>query len=116
MKRHLFLFTFLFPTTLYAQEHNSDTAFLINKQTFKIQAREINSDQVTLTILRNSKVINVDTLDAGGLSYLKFPDFDKDGNKDIMLTYMGNNFTYDLDKTKNVFKSVEGFNRFPRIY
>ena len=64
MKRHLFLFTFLFPTTLYAQEHNSDTAFLINKQTFKIQAREINPDQVTLTILRNSKVINVDTLDA----------------------------------------------------
>ena len=116
MKQYLFLFTFLLSTNLYAQEHNSDTAFLINKQAFKIQTRVINSEQVTLTIFRNSKVIKVDTLDAGGLSYLKFPDFDKDGNKDIMLTYMGNNFTYDLylfDKTKNVFKFVKGFHRFP---
>jgi hypothetical protein len=116
MKTHLLLFTYLFSTALYAQEHNSDTAFLINRQSFKIQTREINSDQVTLTISRNLKVIKVDTLDAGGLSYLKFPDFDKDGNKDIMLTYMGNNFSYDLylfDKTKNVFKFVKGFDRFP---
>lgn len=69
-----------------------------------------------MTIFRNLKVIKVDTLDAGGLSYLKFPDLDKDGNKDIMLTYMGNNFTYGLylfDKTKNIFKFVEGFDRFP---
>lgn len=116
MKPYLFLLAFSFSTTLYAQGHHSDTTFLINKQIFTIHIREINSDQVTLTILRNSKVIKVDTLDGGGLSYLKFPDFDKDGNKDIMLTYMGNNFTYDLylfDKTKNIFKFIEGFDRFP---
>lgn len=117
MKKHLLLFALLFSTTICAQEHNSDTSFLISKQNFKIQTREINSAQVTLTIFRNSKVIKVDTLDSDGLSNLKFPDFDNDGYKDIMLTYMGNNFTYELylfDKTKSDFKYVKGFDRFPQ--
>src|SRR5687768_9070101 len=116
MKKYFLVLTLICSTTLFAQEHNSDTSFVINKQAFKIKTKEINSDQVSLTIYRNSKVIKVDTLDSEGLSYLKFPDFDNDGNKDIMLTYMGNNFTYSLylfDKTKNVFKFVDGFDRFP---
>jgi len=116
MKKYLFPLLLFYSTTLSGQEHNSDTSFVINKQTFKIQTREINSDHVTLTIYRNTKIITVDTVDAGGLSNLKFPDFNKDGNKDIMLTYMGNNFTYDLylfDKTKNIFRFVKGFDRFP---
>jgi hypothetical protein len=116
MKKYLFSLFLFYSTILFGQEYNSDTSFIINKQTFKIQTREINSDQVALKIYRNTKLIKVDTLDAGGLSNLKFPDFDKDGNKDIMLTYMGNNFTYDLylfDKTKNVFRFVKGFDRFP---
>src|SRR5688500_7252237 len=96
MKKYLFSLLLFYSTTIIEQEHNGDTSFVINKQAIKIQTREINSDKVTLVIYRNSKIIRVDTLDAGGLSYLKFPDFDKDGNKDIMLTYMGNNFSYDL--------------------
>jgi hypothetical protein len=116
MKRYLFLLLLFYSTILFGQEHNSDTSFIINKQTFKIQTRDIDSDQLALTIYRNKKVIQIDTLDAAGISSLNFPDFDKDGNKDIMLTYMGNNFTYGLylfDKTKNVFRFVKGFDRFP---
>lgn len=116
MKKYLFSLSLFFSTTLFGQEHNSDTSFVINKQIFNIQTRKISSDQVTLTIFRNTKIIMVDTLDAGGLSNLKFPDFDKDGNKDIMLTYMGNNFTYELylfDKIRNAFRFVKGFDRFP---
>jgi len=116
MKKYLFSLFLFYSTIIFGQEHNSDTSFVINRQTFNIQTREINSDQVTLTIYRNAKFIMGDTIDAGGLSNLKFPDFDKDGNKDIMLTFMGNNFTYDLylfDKTKNVFRFVKGFDRFP---
>jgi hypothetical protein len=116
MKKYLFPLLLFYSTTLFGQEYNSDTSFIINKQTFKIQTREIDSDQVALRIYRNTKLIKVDTLDAGGLSNLKFPDFDKDGNKDIMLTHMGNNFTYDLylfDKTANVFRFVKGLDRFP---
>ncbi|HEX7845434.1 MAG TPA: hypothetical protein VF476_06485 [Chitinophagaceae bacterium] len=116
MKKYLFLLFLLYSPTLFGQQHNADTSFPINKQTFKIQTREINADQITLTIYRNAKIIMVDTIESDGLSGLKFPDFDKDGNKDIMLTYMGNNFTYNLylfDKTKNVFRFVKGFDRFP---
>jgi hypothetical protein len=116
MKRLLFSLFLFNSSILSAQEHTSDTSFVINKQTFKIQTRAISSDQVALRIYRNTELINVDTLNAGGLSELKFPDFDKDGNRDIMLTFMGNNFTYELilfDKTKNTFRFVEGFNRFP---
>ncbi len=112
----LILFVILNATNLLGQDHNSDTSFIINKQTFRFQTKEVNAESVRLKIFRNSKMIKIDTLDAGGLSDLEFPDFDNDGNKDILLTYMGNNFTYYLylfDKTNNEFKFVEGFDRFP---
>ena len=116
MKKHFLVLFLICSTNIFAQEHNSDTSFVINKHKFKITTREINSEQVTLTIYRGSKIIKIDTLDSGGLSYLKFPDFDNDSNKDIMLTYMGNNFTYYLylfDKANNDFKFIDGFDRFP---
>jgi len=112
----LILLVILSATNLFAQDHNSDTSFVINKQTFRFQTKKVNADYVTFKIFRNSKIIKTDTLDAGGLSDLEFPDFDNDGNKDLLLTYMGNNFTYRLylfDKTNNEFKFVEGFDRFP---
>lgn len=112
----LILVVILGATNLFGQDQNSDTSFVINKQTFRFQRKEINADYVTLKIFRNSKIIKTDTLDADGLCNLEFPDFNNDGNKDILLTYMGNNFTYYLylfDKTNNEFKYVEGFDRFP---
>jgi hypothetical protein len=112
----LILLTVFSAPNLFAQNHNSDTSFIINKQTFRFLTKDLNADQVTLTIFSNSEIIKTDTLNSGGLSDLKFTDFDNDGNKDIMLTYRGNNFTYNLylfDKASNVFKFVEGFYRFP---
>lgn len=112
----LLLLIVFFAKNLCAQEHNADTSFVINKQTFHFQTKDINTDQVTLTIFLNSKISKKDTLDAGGLADLKFPDFNKDGNKDILLTYMGNNFTYYLylfDPINNIFRFVDGFDRFP---
>ncbi len=117
MNKYLLILLAIFgATNLFGQDHNFDTSFVINKQTFRFLTKDVNDDQVTLTISRNSKIIKTDTLDAGGLSDLQFPDFDNDKNKDIMLTYMGNNFTYYIylfDKTHNEFKFVEGFDRFP---
>ncbi|MBU1009703.1 MAG: hypothetical protein KKD74_06170 [Bacteroidetes bacterium] len=112
----LILLAIIGTTNLFGQDHNSDTLFVINLQTFRFQTNNVNDDQVTLTIFRNSEIIKTDTLYAGGLTNLQFPDFDNDGNKDIMLTYMGNNFTYLLylfDNTNNEFKFIEGFDRFP---
>ncbi len=117
MNKYLFLLLTVFgATTLFAHNYRTDTSFVINEQIFRFQTNKINADQVLLTIFRNSKIIKTDTLDADGLADLEFPDFDKDGNKDILLTYMDNNFTYDLylfDTTNNEFKFVDGFDRFP---
>jgi hypothetical protein len=112
----LFLWTILASTSFYGQVHNSVKTIVIHKKTYIIETESINDEQVLLTISRNSKIILSDTLDAGGLARLKFPDFDKDGNEDILLTYMGNNYSYALylfDKTKDNFKFVKGFDRFP---
>jgi len=112
----LILLVILGVSDLFGQNHNSDTSFVINKQTFRFQTKEVSANTVTLKIFRNSKIIKTDTLDAGELFNLEFPDFNDDGNKDIMVAYMGNNFTYNLylfDKISNEFKYVEGFDRFP---
>jgi hypothetical protein len=114
MKSILLLFFGI--TNLFAQSHDSDTTIVIKKNKFTIIRKEINPEKVQLIIKRNSKTITVENLDADGLAGLSYPDFNKDGDKDIMLTYMGNNFTYYLylfDNKSNTFKKVEGFERFP---
>src|SRR5207253_1429170 len=63
---------------------------------------------------RSTPVLN-DTID----NYfwdIEFPDFNGDGNLDIMLVYGGNNFSYFLylfDSVTNNFKGVEHFGYFP---
>jgi hypothetical protein len=112
----LLLATILTSTSLYGQQHNSIKTIVVHKKTFIVKTEQITEEQVLLTVNHDSKTILSDKIDAGGLTKLKFIDFDKDGNKDIFLTYMGNNFTYQLylfDKTKNNFKFVKGFDRFP---
>jgi hypothetical protein len=117
MKKYLFFLIIFFGViNLFAQLQNSDTTLVINKHKFRFIKNEIDSERVKLSIKRDSKIIYTENLDAEGLAALEFPDFDKDGNKDLMLIYMGNNFTYYLylfDKKSNTFKRIEGFERFP---
>lgn len=97
------------------QKHYFDTTFVVNKQTFKFVMDDINEDEVKLTFIRNSKKIKTDTLQSVGLGGSEFTDFNKDGNTDIMFTYIGNNSSYELylfDNKANEFKILEGFDRF----
>ncbi len=97
------------------QKHFFDTTFVVNKQTFKLFMNDINEDEVTLTFIRNSKKIEIDTLKSVGLGGFEFTDFNKDGNSDIFFTYMGNNSSYELylfDDRANVFRVLEDFDRF----
>ncbi|MBA0883120.1 hypothetical protein [Flavobacterium undicola] len=97
------------------QRHHFDTTFVVNKQTFKFVINDI-EDEVTMTFIRNSKKIKTDTLQSVGLGGFEFTDFNKDGNLDILITYLGNNSSYDLylfDNSINEFKDLEGFDRFP---
>jgi hypothetical protein len=103
-------------TELSAQNHSSDTSFVINKQNFTIVTRDTPNDNVLLIVYCNSKTVSIDTINGAGLSNIVFPDFNKDGYIDIMLTYMGNISTYFLylfDSTDNRFKYLDGFDRFP---
>lgn len=98
------------------QSHSFDTTFVINEQTINLEIRDVSEDKVTLTFIRNSKHLKTDTLQSAGLEPVEFTDFNKDGNSDILFTYMGNNPTYEIylfDKTTNDFKYLKGFDRFP---
>ena len=98
------------------QRHFFDTTFVVNKKTFNFVINDINEDEVTLTFIRNSKTIKKDTLHSSGLGGFEFTDFNKDGNPDILFTYIGNNSSYHIylfdDKTDE-FKILYGFDRFP---
>lgn len=98
------------------QRHYFDTTFVVNNQLFKFVINDINEDEVTLTFIRNSKTIKTDTLQSGGLGDFEFTDFNKDGNPDILFTFIGNNSSYGLylfDNKTTEFKYLEGFDRFP---
>lgn len=97
------------------QRHYFDTTFVVNKQTFKFVMNDINEDEITITFIKNSKKIKTDTLQSVGLGGFEFTDFNKDGNSDIMFTYIGNNSSYEFylfDNKSNDFKILEGFDRF----
>ncbi|MEO7978770.1 hypothetical protein [Flavobacterium sp.] len=97
------------------QRHYFDSTFVVNKQTFKFIINDINEEEITLTFFRNTEKIKVDTIQSGGLGGVEFVDFNKDKNIDILLTYIGNNPSYDLylfDKSENKYKFLDGYNRF----
>jgi hypothetical protein len=98
------------------QNHYFDTTFVVNKKTFKFVIKDINEDEVALTFIRDSKNIKSDTLYSVGLGAFEFTDFNKDGNLDILFTYIGNNSSYDIylfDNKTDEFKKIDGFDRFP---
>ena len=98
------------------QKYSFDTTFVVNKKTFEFLINEISEEEVTLTFIRNLKNINKDTLQSIGLGGFEFTDFNKDGNLDILFTYIGNNSSseiYLFDSKTDEFKKLEGFDRFP---
>jgi len=117
MKIHLLiLLSIILTINSFAQNHSFDTALVINNKAYQILTFDINDDYVTMTVFRDSEKISIDTIESGGLANIEFPDFNKDNNPDIMLTYMGNNsiyFLYLFDQKTERFKSIEGFPKYP---
>jgi hypothetical protein len=107
-----------------SQSHSFDTTMFINKKTFDIQTKDLNTNFVLLTV--NSELL--DTLDSGGLSNLEFIDFNNDNNKDILVSYIANNptsYLYLFDPANNKFRFLENFmpfsdgtqlKKFPEFY
>ena len=69
-----------------------------------------------LTTTSGTLTNDIDTIERGGLAYIKYPDFNKDGNADILIDYYGNNSTYSLyifDPETNKFREIENYSNFP---
>ena len=117
MKIHLLiLLQIILTINAFTQNHSIDTTLVINNKEYRIMNSDINDDLITMTIFCDSKKISIDTIESGGLANIEFPDFNKDNNPDILLTYIGNNNTYFLylfDSKSNRFRNVEGFLKYP---
>jgi hypothetical protein len=93
-----------------------DTIFASGKQDLHIQAKPINNNLVCLTATTGALPALQDTISGLGLANPEFPDFNMDGNPDILLTYTGNNnvyFLYLYDTKTNKYISVDGFLNYP---
>lgn len=116
MKSRTMIFFILLTNFVYGQGYLFDTLLINNQKTFQIKTKAISGDLVMLTSTLGTKIYVIDTIDSGGLANINFPDFDKDGNADILVSYMGNNSTYFLylfDTTTNKFIEIEDFSNFP---
>src|SRR5688500_18388 len=116
IKLLLILAIFLQNGLVSAQVNYLDTTLLINKQIYSLEFDSISPDDLTLTIRRNTLIVQTDTLASAGLWNSEYFDFNQDGNTDIMLTYTGNNdwyYLYLFDPIEQGFNFVEGFDQFP---
>ncbi len=103
------------PGVVLSQVYTWDTTIFNNKQKFNVTVHELNEDKLLLITKSNSTEISVDTI-WSGFADVQMTDFDNDGNSDILITYMGNNFTYYLflfDPVTNKFVSVKDFENYP---
>lgn len=99
----------------YGQQDRYDTTLLNNKLPFKINVKT-SKNTFLLTSTSKGKVTVIDTIDFEEVAYIKYPDFDNDGNKDILIDYYGNNSTYFLylfDKSRNKFIKIDNYMSFP---
>jgi hypothetical protein len=110
------IFFLLLTTFVFGQDRSFDTTLVINKMTFHIKTIAINSDLLLFTSTCWTETTLVDTIESGGLAYIKYLDFNKDGNADILMDYYGNNSTYFLylfDPTTKKFIEIENYSSFP---
>ena len=106
----------LLTSFVFGQDHSFDTTLVINKKDFVIKTKGISEDMFLLTSTSGTLTNVIDTIESGGLAYIKYPDFNKDGNADILLDYIGNNSTYFLylfDPLTNKFREIENYSKFP---
>ncbi len=117
-KLKITLLFFLLTFWGYGQEVSFDTILVNNKLTFKIKIKTVKKISL-LTSTFEGKTSVIDTIEIDGLAYIKYSDFDKDGNKDILIDYYGNNssyFLYLFDQKTNKFRKIKNYISFPDAF
>lgn len=125
MKITYFLTFIIFMTMCHAKSsndtktdnHSVDTILINNKLKFHVKLKDIGSDYAILMVSLDQNLILSDTIEGlSAIAYFKFPDFDLDGNSDLLFDYIGNNSTYVLylfDSSSNTFKEIKDYYQFP---
>jgi hypothetical protein len=112
----IIVFSLGLTTVINAQGLIIDTILVINKQPIHFKTTSVSDDLILLNATLGSKTALIDTINSQGLAYIEFPDFNNDGNNDILVDYFGNNSTYFLylfDPITNVFRSIKDYSNYP---
>jgi hypothetical protein len=120
MRQYLPLMLFIITTgctsgLLYAQDY--DTTLINNQKKFYIKTEPISDELSLLTATSETKRIIIDTIEKQELGYIEYPDFNNDGNADILVDYRANNITqylYLFDPATNRFRKIPGSEDFPQ--
>jgi hypothetical protein len=111
------LFFLLLTSFVYGQDCSYDTTLVNNRMSFEIKTKAINSDFLLLTSTTKNQTFLIDTIEGADLAYIQYPDFNSDGNADILMDYSGNNstfFLYLFDPATNKFIEIEGYMNYPQ--
>jgi hypothetical protein len=96
--------------------YSYDTTLVNNQNKFLLTTKIISNEKMLLNVSFDSHTTTLDTLYYKALAYIEYIDFDKDGNTDILVDYIGNNSTYFLflfDQRSNSFKAINNYSSFP---
>jgi len=114
--KYIIAFFLLLTNFLYGQDNSFDTTLVNSKKSFKLKTKAISNDLLLLTATSGTSITLIDTIESGGLAYIKYPDLNKDGNTDILMDYYGNNSNYSLylfDPATYKFRKIESYSDFP---
>ena len=96
--------------------YSHDTTLVNNQNKFLLTTKIISDEKMLLNVSFGVHITTLDTLYYKALAYIEYVDFDKDGNTDILIDYIGNNSTYFLflfDQNSNSFKAIDHYSSFP---
>lgn len=97
-------------------KYDSDTSFIINELNVIIQTKEMENSDLLLIQITNGDSVIIDTImSSNALSDMWFTDFNKDGNMDIMFSYLGNNpyhLLYLFNPKTSLYTEIKDYGNF----
>ena len=113
---YLILIGLISANIMLGQIRPFDKLLVSKSSKIRIKARDLDSGFLLITASCNGRIALRDTIDNSGLQSIKYPDFNRDGYPDVLLSYTGNNNSYYLylfDKKANKFRKVDDYGNFP---
>lgn len=119
MKNFFIIAFLLIAGNTFAQDYfNTDTTYVMNGKKYHLSTRDLGEDQdfILYKVTCGNKKILHSKKEKGGSSGWDLIDFNKDGYPDILISYMGNNYSaeiYLFNPTADKYVEVKDFIKFP---